>query len=402
MTFGWTIAFRFLKAGKGQSVFILLGISIGVSVMIFLNTLISGLQKDLINQTVGSSAHIVISPEEDVDLSSGEKVNKIFANGSDRQRKLTGWEGIISVLENRSDITAIAPIVNGNGFYRSKGKDLPLQIKGWRIEDSDKIYDIKGKILQGSSDLQGSNILVGDKFLIDNSLSIGDIITLNLGSGISDNFTIRGSFDLGSDAINGSWIIMDMKRAQKFLAYQNDITAIEIQIKEVFDAPIIDENLSNRFEGVEVTNWIDNNGSLLTALQSQSSSSIMIQVFVLLAITLGISSVLAVSVVQKSKQLGILKAMGTKARQASRIFLLQGAILGTIGAVSGIGLGIVLIQGFLIGTSAATGTPLFPLVVEWQSMTVIGLIAIVSSTIAAFIPAQKSSKLNPVEVIRNG
>jgi lipoprotein-releasing system permease protein len=345
---------------------------------------------------------VTITTNDDVDLSSNMTSNRVFANVSNRSSRLSGWEGIIDALENRQEITAIAPSVSGNGFYKNKGKDKPLIIKGWNLSQSDQIYNVKSRVIEGSKNISGSQILVGRTFKEDNDLDVGQVITLSLANGTSDSFTINGVFDLGSDGINSSWIIMDLVRAQKFLGYRNDVTAIELQVEEVFEAPQVDISITNRFQDIQVSNWIDNNASLLTALRSQSSSSIMIQVFVLLAITLGISSVLAVSVVQKSKQLGILKAMGTKAGQASRIFLLQGAILGTIGAVSGIGLGVLLIQGFLIGTSASTGTPLFPLVVEWQSMTLIGLIAIVSSTIAAFIPANKSSKLNPVEVIRNG
>jgi lipoprotein-releasing system permease protein len=405
MALEWKIALRFLKAGKGQSVFILLGISIGVSVMIFLNTLISGLQEDLINQTVGTSPHIIITASDKTlasEITNSDVDNRIFAGVDKSLNSLDGWEQIVQVLESNQDITDIAPVALGNGFYQASGKANPIQIKGWSIEQSDGIYNIKESITLGTSNLQGNSILVGNKFLEDNELSLGDVIPLSAPGKSNESYTITGVFDLGSNLINESWVIMDIKRASKFLGLGNNISAIEIQVTEVFDAIEIDEKISNRLSGVKVSNWIDNNGSLLSALQSQSYSSIMIQVFVLLAITLGISSVLAVSVVQKSKQLGILKAMGTKGKQASRIFLLQGGMLGTIGAGLGAILGAILIQGFLFGTSAATGDPLFPLKISIESIAVIGSIAIISSTIAAFIPANKSSKLNPVEVIRNG
>lgn len=136
-------------------------------------------------------------------------------------------------------------------------------------------------------------------------------------------------------------------------------------------------------------------------MTSQSSSSLTIQAFVLLAIALGISSVLAVSVVQKSKQIGILKAMGTTSNSASRIFLLQGGLLGLLGGLTGVILGFGLIQGFLIGTQTVSG-PLFPLTIERENIVLVIVVSTMAGIISSFIPAKKSSSLNPMEVIRNG
>ena len=404
MIFEWKIAFRFLKEGKGQSVFIILGISVGVAVMVFLNTLITGLQEDLVNQTVGSSAHIWITGQSNFEQSIKdlEENNVISGNSDNRIVQLSNWKNIIDVLEQREDLKGISPLVDGNAFFIDGNDSAPVIIKGLDMKKADQIYSISKKIVYGSNIYEGNNILVGIDFYNENKLKIGDVIQLTLPNNINQSFIINGVFDLGSGIVNKGWIVMGIERAQKLLGFGNAISSIEIQVNEVFKAEEIGNSIDNRLNNVEVNNWIENNTSLLAALTSQSSSSILIQVFVLLAITLGISSVLAVSVVQKSKQLGILKAMGTKNRQASRIFLLQGALLGVSGAALGVALGVALIEMFLWGTSISTGQPLFPLAVKWDSVLIISLIAFISSTMAAFIPANRSSKLNPVEVIRNG
>jgi lipoprotein-releasing system permease protein len=372
--------------------------------MVFLNTLITGLQVNLINQTVGSSAHVWITGQSDFEQEmktlAGE--NYISGNSDTRAVQLSDWENMMEVLDKRGDLKGISPLVDGNAFYTSASEVTPVLVKGFDQVRSNTIYDIEDKIVLGSSNYSGNNILVGVDFYEDNELNLGQAIKLTLPSGVSQSFVINGVFDLGNGGLNSSWIILDLKRAQKMYNYGNNISKLELQIKDVFDAEIVDASLQNRFSSVEVNNWIVNNTSLLAALQSQSSSSILIQVFVLLAITLGISSVLAVSVVQKSKQLGILKAMGTRNGQASRIFLLQGALLGSIGAMIGALFGVGLIKMFLWGTAISTGVPIFPLTVEYTSVAIIVAIAAVSSTLAAFLPAKRSSKLNPVEVIRNG
>ncbi len=387
MTFETKVALRFLKEGKGQSIFILLGISIGVSVLIFLNTLITGLQENLIDQTIGSSAHIWLTAEQEVDI---------------RPAQLSDWESVIQVLENRSDVNAVSPLVDGNAFYLDGQDASTVIIKGFIPEKADPIYGIRDKVVDGSYAYSSNYVLVGTDFFREHELSLGSSIRVTLPSGGSRTLIVNGVFDLGNGQANGSWIIMDFSAAQKLLGFGNRIARIELQVEDVFAADATAASIGSTLSDIQVDNWIEENSSLLTALSSQSASSIMIQVFVLLAITLGIASVLAVTVVQKSKQLGILKAMGTNNSQASRIFLLQGAMLGLAGAGAGIAIGIALVKMFLWGTSISTGQPLFPLTINWLSIGVIAAISFTASTVAAFIPAKRSSRLNPVEVIRNG
>ncbi len=386
MLFELKVALRFLKEGRGQTVFILLGIAVGVAVQVFLNTLITGLQEDLVNQTVGNSSHIWIEGKSDFDT----------------ETNLLEWDNIIEIIDNREDIAAISPLVEGNGFIVTNAEAVPIQLKGIELDQADAIYNIISRLDVRLTSLSGNQVLIGQGIAEEYGISTEDVIRLSLPNGIVQNYAVAGIFDLGNSASNNTWVMMDIKQAQKILGLGNKISKIEMQINEIFDAEIIAEELDGRFINVRVDNWIQSNSSLLSALRSQSSSSIMIQVFVLLAITLGIASVLAVSVVQKSKQLGILKAMGTKNKHASRIFLLQGALLGLLGALLGAGFGMILIYGFLYGTSIGTGVPLFPLSIEYTSILVIGGIAVVSSTIAAAIPARKTARLNAVEVIRNG
>ncbi len=141
---------------------------------------------------------------------------------------------------------------------------------------------------------------------------------------------------------------------------------------------------------------------MLSALSSQSISSYVIQAFVLLAVALGISSVLAVSVMQKSRQIGILKALGISTAGVSRIFLIQGALLGLIGSVLGSFLGGFLLWGFFTFTADEAGEPLFPITFD----PLVFLLAIAVATLAgmgaAAIPARRAARLNTIEVIKNG
>lgn len=186
--------------------------------------------------------------------------------------------------------------------------------------------------------------------------------------------------------------------------YGDKVTAIEMQVKDVFNADVISKDVKSslNLNDVKISNWKDSNASLLSGLSGQSASSIMIQVFVLVSVVLGITSVLAITVMQKSKQIGILKAMGIKDSAASRIFLFEGLILGIFGAVIGVALGLGWTYSFTKFAVNPDGTPVVPLYLDYKFIVFSVVIAIASACIAAIIPARKSSKLNPIEVIKNG
>jgi lipoprotein-releasing system permease protein len=143
------------------------------------------------------------------------------------------------------------------------------------------------------------------------------------------------------------------------------------------------------------------NESLLSGLQGQSISSLMIQVFVIISVVLGISSTLAITVMQKSRQIGIMKAMGIKDRDASFVFLSEGFILGIFGAVGGVLLGLGLSYAFTTFALNSDGTPVVPLFIDPGFITLSGGIALIASILASLTPAIKSSKLTVIEVIRN-
>ena len=127
----------------------------------------------------------------------------------------------------------------------------------------------------------------------------------------------------------------------------------------------------------------------------------MIQVFVLISVVLGIASVLAITVMQKSRQIGILKAMGIRNSSASFIFLSEGFMLGILGALAGIGFGLLLAYTFTKFAVNPDGTPVVALYISSNFIITSGLIAVVSSIGAALVPAIRSSKLNPIDIIRN-
>jgi lipoprotein-releasing system permease protein len=400
-----SVALRFLKEGRFQTLLIAIGIAVGIAVQIFLSALIGGLQKDLIQKTVGTAPHITGITQEYIPYSllpDSIVAGSRLVSSSKRDRPIRSWEPIILQLTKSELFTVVTPVAEGAGFIFRGEKSLPVIIRGVNLSSIDSIYNITRRIIDGGKDLRPGTIFIGNELAAQLRIQPGSTIRLTTAEGISDRFTVEGVFDLQSKILNETWVIMPLVRAQALLNLGNGISGIETQVPHVFDAAKTTNLLRERFSEISWTSWMERNAQLLTALQSQSSSSNMIQILVLIAVTLGIASVLAVSAIQKSRQIGILKAIGATSGTIGRMFLIQGAILGFIGSLLGCFAGYGLVTGFLIGTAKATGIPLFPLAIDPSLYAISIAIATTAGTIAAFIPARRSSKLNPIEVIRNG
>lgn len=385
MRLAFSIASRFLKSNKGQTALILIGIVIGVAVQIFIGSLIDGLQISLVDKTIGNASQITILP-------SGK--DKYFAED----------KALLDTLSNNDNLTAISKTYDNSAFIKIDGETYPILLRGVEFTNANMIYEFNEKLVEGNIPERENETIIGSNLAIDNNLNVGDEVEILTPEGINENIKISGIFDLKVSNLNKTWIVMPIDSARSIFGSDNQLTSIEMQVKDVFKADIISEEIKKdiNITNVDILNWKEENEELLSGLSGQSASSIMIQVFVLLAVLLGISSVLAISVVQKSRQLGILKAMGIKDRQASFIFLFQGLLLGTIGALLGVIFGVMLTYIFSIFVKNPDGTALVPFYIDYRFIGFSALIAIVASTLAALIPARNTSKLNPIEVIKNG
>ena len=387
MRLAFSIAMRFLSSSKTQTLLIVMGIAIGVSVQVFIGSLIQGLQKDLVDTTIGSSSQITVSSSEN--------------------NRVEDWQGIISEiasLDLPTDLTALSASADVPVFISSGDRTLSVLLRGLQFPESHVIYKTDSRLIDGSLPEGDGEIIIGKGLEDELDVNLGEEITIFTPDRAVEILKVVGVFDLGIASLNKNWMISTIGTAQSVGKLGDAVTSIEMQVSDVFRA---DENASAILERLSrsallVTDWKSQNEDLLSGLNGQSVSSIMIQVFVIIAVSLGIASVLAVTVVQKSRQIGILKAMGLKDSTTSFVFLFQGLALGIVGAVVGIAFGILLIIMFSTFAVGTDGEPIIRISLSYGFVMLSALIAIGASTIAALVPARRSSKLSPVEVIRNG
>jgi lipoprotein-releasing system permease protein len=369
------IAARFLKSSPGQSALIIAGIAVGIAVQVFVGSLITSLQADLLDAAVGSSPHITLRAPD------GGTIPVSFAEDAAR-------------LDSRIS-TAVA-VRTLSAIFTSDAESVPLSITGGDAEKLDTIYHLSEKLTDGSYRLGDADVLVGSKFAETYGVGAGDEMELLLPNGQVAPYTIVGVFDLGQAAANERFAFVSAASAADALGMADaECSEVQIQLTDPFASSEVGPLLAKDL-GVQAIDWQEQNAELLSGLSAQSGSSAMIQVFVLVAVALGIASTLAISAAQKTRQIGILKAIGMGDAAAGRIFLWQAALLGVSGTLAGIALGYALIFGFSFAPVTFSIRP------EPAFIAISAAIGITVALLSSVIPARSTSRLDPIEVIQNG
>ena len=375
-----SIAARFLLRSRVQSALIAAGIAVGIGVQFFLGSLIINLQKDLVDQTIGSAPQVTVGP-----LRQGQPV--LYT------------DEMKAAIASDEAVTTQVPVWRFSAILRRGQETAPLQLTGGALRQLDRIYGLSAKVVEGKAQLKADDMLIGTDLAEKYGLRPGASLALVLPNGATVTETVAGIVDLGSSAANLSTAFVSRGTAAPVLGFVGDeVSQVQLQVADVFESTTVAENLRSQPDlgGAQVTEWQGQNKDLLDALQAQSSSSYTIQFFVLVAVALGIASTLAISAVQKTRQIGILKAMGMKDRETGRIFLWEATMLGLVGATAGIVVGLALISLFALQGGSFTITP------QWGFAAISWAVGVLVAVGSSLIPSRRTAKLDPIEVIQSG
>ena len=403
MPFEWIVALRFLREGRMQTLLIVSGVTIGVAIIIALNALINGLQSSLIVRTLGSQAHVVVRPPEDVArpvLERGpEAVAARIEKRAQRLRSIDQWQRIYAEIAASPGVSAVSPMVSGAALAVRGTASKAVVLMGVEAERYARIVRLDDKMAAGEYRIAPGTALIGVNLAEDLGVGVGDKLRVATAEGRDETYTVAGLFDIGTRDLNRRWVFVTLSSARNLLDLPGGVSSIDVTVNEIFSAERVARGIASR-TGLLAESWMETNSQLLAALQNQTMTNRMIRFFVVLIVALGIASVLVVSVVQKQKEIGILRAMGTPRGKIMAVFLIQGGVVGAIGSVLGALLGAWLLYLLAEVMRNADGTRLF--VPEIDPVTFGGamLVAIVSGLVAAVAPARRAARMDPVAAIR--
>jgi len=316
-----------------------------------------------------------------------------------RLRSVDQWERIAGLAAATPGVLAVSPVASGPAFAARGNSNRSVALLGVQTDAYRRIVRMDEYMTQGRFELSGTGTLIGIELARDLGVGVGDKLRITTAEGRSETLDIDGLFDMGNRDLNRRWVFVTLKLAQTLLDLPGGVSNIDLTVTRLFDANRVADALRAE-TGLTVDSWMQTNAGLLNALANQSVSNNLIRSFVVIIVALGISSVLVVSVVQKQREIGILRAMGAGRRRILVVFLLQGGLVGLAGSL----LGIVLAYGLLVVFSnifrSPDGSPMFTAQLAPALALQATLLACVVGLLAAVIPARRAARMDPVQAIR--
>ncbi|MEQ1518353.1 MAG: FtsX-like permease family protein [Usitatibacteraceae bacterium] len=404
LPFEWIAAVRFLREGRMQSIFIIAGVAIGVGVIVFMSALLSGMQANIFSRVLSSQPHITIQRPPQVatplrEPENGEAVIATVQKPSQRMSSLDQWQKLRDQLKQRADVVAVSPTASGPAFVIRGDATQAISLIGIDPEQYSRIVPLPDKMVAGTFRMTNSDMLVGVQFTDDLGVKLGDKLRVATSSGANLTLNIAGVFDLGSRGANQRNVYVLLSTAQNLLNLVGGVSSIDVTVVDPYAAEDIAQSITGQ-TGLQVLSWIAANNQFFLGMNAQKFSSLLIRIFVGLSVAAGIASVLVVSVVQRQKDIGILRAMGGSRGQIMRVFLIQGALVGLLGSLAGSALGAGLLSAWAHIAKNPDGTPMFVIVIDPMLFVWSAVNATITGVVAAATPAIRASRLDPVVAMR--
>jgi lipoprotein-releasing system permease protein len=374
------IAWRFLGSSRVQSALIAGGIAVGIATQIFIGSIITSLQANTLNTVVGASSQVSIQAIKESDPVRYTKEMQHVVTSDPRVKA-----GSLALVRQ-------APALFSNGTDSST-----LGLIGGDLKGLDGIYRLKQRTIKGTPALGPTDIMIGKDFAKKYGLEPGDSMSLKFSDGQTGTFVVSAIFDAGSGQFNLRQAFVNGSVPQNVLGWSNNqYSQIQAQLDNPYDSSKVAKAWSQQLPGVSIVEWQGQNADIRAAIISQGISGYMIEVFVLVAVALGITSTLAIAAVQKTSQIGILKAMGLPDAASGRIFFWQAAILGVAGSLGGVALSFAL-----LGLFSLAPTP-FSIEMQPAFIAISACIGVGVALLSSIIPIRNTSRLDPIEVIQGG
>ncbi|PIT02058.1 membrane protein [Bradyrhizobium nitroreducens] len=403
LPFEWIAAVRFLREGRLQTIFIIGGIAIGVGVIVFMSAMLAGLEANFIKRVLTSQPQIqLLTPDQvarPLRKSAGEIEDPAVQRPSQRVISIDQWPKIRGQMLAMPEVTAVSPTITGSVLALRGDASRAVTLTGIEPETYFDIVRIPNYIFSGEARLTSEDVIIGIELAKNLGATVGDKLNLQATGGANRVLTISGLVDFGNKGVNQRVAFVALRTGQSLLGMIGGVTTIDMKIKDIYAAEIIAQRIQAATP-VQADSWIATNAQFFTAVQAQIYTNTLIRIFVGLSVAFGIAAVLIVSVIQRSKEIGILRAMGTSKGQILRVFLLQGGLLGFIGSVFGAAMGAAALIYWHAVARQADGAEFFPLILERSLFVYTAMLATVTGLLAATAPALRAANLDPVVAIR--
>ena len=422
--FSLFLALRYLKPKRTFVSIItlisILGVTLGIMVLILVISVMTGFEQELRKKVIGFDAHVIVT----------------------NSNVMEEWNATTDLVKKQPLVTAVAPFVQGPVIVEFQNRRLAPKIRGIIPELEEKVVSVKEYIIAGAYDLEGDKAILGSELARTLGAGVGDKITIfspgNLTQILAEldrieqedgdatkaselkqmilptEVEVSGIFESGRYLYDSEFLIVPLHIGQELYNLGGAVHGLAIKTKDPYLAQEVRDGLNAQLEPpLSAITWIDLNKQIFDAIRMERNVMFFLLMFIVLVAAFGIMNTLITVTVQKTREIGVMKALGAQTHQIIGVFLAQGMVVGVFGTITGLGLGILTVQyrnEFRQWLAEVLGIEVFsPSVYQFSEIpaqiipsdvAIICISAFLICSLAALIPAWFAARLDPVKALR--
>jgi lipoprotein-releasing system permease protein len=407
------LALRYLRPRRTFvsiiTVLSLLGVMLSVGVLIIVLSVMAGFQQVITQSIIGFNAHITVTMAD----------NSV----------MTDYEKVVDFIQKQPDVLAASAYIKGPVLVEHEGGMSPAFIKSAPVDGDDAVLPLKKYLKAGDWELRGDSVIVGEGWGRHNAAFIGDKLTIygaaqvfsfmhrnDKGAPIAlpEEPIIRGVFETGQAGIDNEFLLVSIETAQEIWGMHDAVHGIAVRLKDPDSAEAVKEQLNKVLPpALTARTWLDDNRDWFNALAVERTVMAVILGVTLLVAAFGLCSTLITVTVQKSREIGLMKALGANDIQVCSIFLFHSAVVGVFGSAAGTVFGLLFlhyldgIRDFILRVfhvqvfaGSVYGLPNIPAIINPFQIAVIDVFAVFICLLAALVPAIGAARLAPARALR--
>ena len=405
------VALTHLTSRKRQTLVSLTGVVLGVAFFLAVSSLMRGSEKDFISRLIDNSPHITVSDEYRVPEVQpaelrwpGAAVHISHVKPQNETRGIRGYREKLAFIESLPGVR-VAPVLLGSAVLTFAGRLQAVTLSGIVPAKMKGVSTIEQKMTDGSLDALAANpngIIIGRTLADRFNLALGSTLSVVAPSGASRAMKVVGIFRTGNAAYDQEQTFTLLKRAQSLLDRPNRANRFVLQLTDPYAARDMALRIEGTF-GYKAVSWVEASEDILSVLLVRNIIMYSVVSAILVVASFGIYNTISTIVMEKTRDIAILKSMGFHARDVRNIFLIEGLIVGLLGSALGIGVGIALMRVLAEVTVKPPGvTEVVHLPIWWgaEQYLLATAFALGSCLMAAYLPARKAGRVHPVDILR--
>jgi len=412
MNFEWMIALRYLAARRRQlfisviTLISILGVMVGVAALIVVMGVMNGAQQDIQEKILGANSHLTV----------------LSYHG-----KIENYPEVVKKVESAPEVVAASPYLESQVMLLFNSRVVTAVIRGIDPDSALKVTTIGAKMLSGELDYlkpgafkgEGQDlpgIAIGRDLSISLAAGYGDVVSVISPTGAlgpmglmpsARKFRVVAVFSFGFYEVDSGFVFISLSEAQKFLHLGEQADGIEVKLKDLYLADQASKQIEEKLGGFPywVSTWMAAHGPLFSALKVEQLAFSIILALIVLVAGLNIISTLVMMVMEKYRDIAILKSMGAADREIMKVFMYQGVVIGVIGTALGAVLGSLLcflqIRYQIVRLDPTVYQfAVMPMQLKWLNVAAVSAFAVITSFLSTLYPARQAAKMNPAESLR--